>query len=394
MIEQLNLFEKKKFFAGQTIKVNEKELYIILEGDVQVINCPLACSTLAKPLKKGDVFGEYSMFCDDITSFVFKAKNDVITLKITEKEMLELMQKNPNFALNLIQSMLNRVLGKKDASLSKSIAKEPKPEVKAAENPKHQPKNIKNKTVEIVNPAGFELFPQGHKGYADIINPEYEKMIFPSNFECPNCKNSFSGYKVFESKLIETKPMRYDGKRFIKGFSEEWYDIATCPKCYFSAPYIYFDSKRLINKKIFENELAAAKNILKLNLLAPRDLDFVFTMHFLALVCAKGLSNRHQTELRLWSNIAWLYESVEDSEMHTYACKKVVEIGKDMYQRFKLSAEQEQIVCMRIAGMLFELGEYGEVRHWIFKVKTNKMGKKVWADRADELRELLHDIKQ
>ena len=97
--------------------------------------------------------------------------------------------------------------------------------------------------------------------------------------------------------------MRYDLRKRYKGFQAEWYDILTCPHCYFSMLFDYFIEPVRFQKEKIQEALAAAKNETALDFTAERDLDFVFAAHYLALLCSPAFpSKQKQLDLKLWAN--------------------------------------------------------------------------------------------
>jgi len=234
-------------------------------------------------------------------------------------------------------------------------------------------------------PATAGIFPKSHKGYPGIIKPEYSKFVFPKEYDCPLCKRTFTDYRVFRSKLYESFPVRYDLRKFYTDFQTEWFDVITCQSCYFSTFHNYFTEPKPIQKLKFENELATARASVLIDFGAERDIDYVFTSHYLAIICAEGfLSAGRQVQAKLRGNLSWLYEDIADEEMMRYSAARAVEAYETVYIESRLTPVQEQIICLSIAGMQHRAGIDRNLRKYLFTAKTIKMGDRAYAKLAED----------
>ncbi len=238
------------------------------------------------------------------------------------------------------------------------------------------------------------LFPEGHKEYPGVQEPENKQVLFQKEYKCPYCGKTFQAYKIFASKLMPIGSPRYDFRKDFKDFKMEWYSVIVCPECYFSALIDYFTEPGSLVKQKIKQELEALHEDLALDFSAERDLDFVFAAHYLALRCAPALpSKQKQIDLKLWSELSWLYEDAGDHEMELFAVNKAAEAGEALYMGGNLNPVQEQMICMQIAGLLYRTGERENMSRWLFKAKTSKMGKRVYTNMADDLWEAVKDEK-
>ena len=230
-----------------------------------------------------------------------------------------------------------------------------------------------------------ELFPSGHKQYPGITKPEYAPLVFPKEYKCPYCKSDFKDFRVFRSKLYESTPMRYDLRKYFRDFQTEWYDILTCHSCLFSTFHTYFTEPKPIQKAKIENKLIKARSEIVLDFDAERNLDYVFTVHYLALQCAEGYpSMGKQIRAKLWGNLSWLYEDVNDKDMEAFAATKAAEAYEQVYTESRLTPTQEQITCLSIAGMQHRAGIDNNLKKFIFKAKTQSGGDKTYAKLAED----------
>lgn len=231
-----------------------------------------------------------------------------------------------------------------------------------------------------------------HKGYPNITHPEYKKLVFEKEYSCPCCGTQFQDYRVFASKLITEKPLRYDLRQYHKDFQLEWYDIVTCRTCYFSTFSNLFLEPKNFSKSMIVGKLKEAQNECKLDFDKERDIEFVIASHYLALISAPAFLTHLQIKARIWSNLSWLYEDTADEAIAKLAALQAAEAYEKLFTETKLGTSQEQYISLAVAGMLYRAGELKDIRRWLLQVKRIKDGKKQYVDLADDMVELLHTV--
>ncbi len=103
-------------------------------------------------------------------------------------------------------------------------------------------------SVKVLSP---QFFPDGHKGYPGIVKPEFGQFVYDKEYKCPNCYKMFKGKKIFETKLVSAGTPRYDLREAFVGFQTEWYDVITCPHCYFSMlSTAFIDPKNFVRVRV------------------------------------------------------------------------------------------------------------------------------------------------
>jgi len=372
-------------------------MYILLTGRVDVFKASAAGGTKSVgSLLPGDVFGgrEYFTDVDDCT---YSAGIDSVVYVITESSFSDLSWSQPDILFEVFRAayLPLRKMSASEKTASAKAMQEASTPPKADDMPKGKAAAEKKKESSApasATPAGAVIFPEGHKRYPGIIKPEYAKLVFPKDYECPLCKKTFTDYKVFRSKLYESSPMRYDLRKNYTDFQTEWYDIITCHHCLFSAFHNYFTEPKPIRKEKCENELNTVRASIKLGFSADRDIDFVFTTHYLALICSEGyLSIGRQIRAKIWGNLSWLYEDVGDEDMEKFSAEKAAQAYETVYTESRLSPVQEQITCLSIAGMQFRAGIDRNLKKFLFTAKTIKMGDKTFAKLAEEF---MYDLRE
>ena len=424
----------KKFTAGANIpcpgsrEPSKRAMYILLAGRVDVLKKSAAGgSQIVSSLIKGDVFGgrEYFTNADDCT---YVAGVDSAVYVITEESFSDLSWSRPEILFEILRAayMPPRKMtaatrtAQQDITASAAATKAAAPAAAAVAVPAATPAAApaaakpaaktnkpdtdtdkpdirKNAQAAVINnaeaavqakaaaKAAAELFPAGHVHYTDITKPEFLPLVFPKEYKCPFCKVPFKDYRVFRSKLYENTPMRYDLRKFFTDFQTEWYDIITCRNCLFSTFHNYFTDPKPIQKAKIEKELIAVRAEVHMDFDAERNIDFVFTSHYLAILCADGYPNMgKQIRAKLWGNLSWLYEDVGNEEMEKFAAAKAAEAYEQVYTESRLTPVQEQITCLSIAGMQHRAGLDNNLKKFIFTAKTLMAGDKTYAKLAED----------
>jgi len=400
----------RKFTAGEDIPCpggsgdSEREMYVLLGGRVDVSRTIPAGRRLAVgSLFPGDIFGGHEFFTG-IDEYFYSAGVDSVVYIITESSFDELSWTRSDILFEVLRAAYasskrisapaNTAIAPvaNESSASPKIIGYPKTRAKPVNKVKTKASGQSNDLASEENLAVMsailsegEIFPEGHKSYPGVTKPEYAQLVFPKDYDCPFCKKPFNDYKVFRSKLFEAAPMRFDLRRYYTDFQTEWYDIITCHNCLFSMFNNYFSEPKPIQKAKIEHKLAAVRASILLDFEAERDIDFVMTAHYLALICADGyLSIGKQIRAKLWGNLSWLYEDVEDDAMAKFAAGKAAEAYETVYTETVLTPVQEQVTCLSIAGMQYRAGTDRNLKKYLFTAKTAKMGDKTYAKLAED----------
>jgi len=383
-------------------------MYILLVGRVDVFRASAAGGTqTAGSLLPGDVFGGREYFTD-VDDCVYTAGMDSVVFVITRDSFNDMSWSRPDILFEILRGayMPLRKLTASQKTAMAAAAQEPvaKPKPPASKKSVSEldkaleavPEAIDEKVdapetepqtspAAQASPALGGIFPDGHKLYPGIVKPEYAKLVFPKEYECPFCKKPFTDFRVSRSKLYESSPMRFDLRRFYTDFQTEWYDVITCQNCLFSTFHNLFTEPKPIKKDKVNDFLTDARSSIILDFSGPRDIDFVFTSHFLAIQSSEAyISLGRQLRAKLWGNISWLYEDVEDEEMAKFAANKTAEAYEAVYAETHLTPVQEQVTCLSIAGMQHRAGVDRNLKRFLFTAKTIKMGDRTYAKMAED----------
>jgi len=429
----------KKFSAGQRIPcpggtdAQTRAMYILLTGRVDVFRQSAAGGTQsAGSLLTGDVFGGREFFTD-VDDCVYTAGLDSTVYVISEDSFNDLSWSRPDILFEVMRAAympLRKLTALQKTSMSAPIQELVAKRKTAAEKKEHEKAEqsvavsdegllyISDTTAEVIAEVKAEvkaapdkgaaqqpqeqdltlahqlaaalpdlagIFPEGHKFYPGITKPEYQKLVFPKEYECPNCKRKFKDYRVFRSKLYEASPIRFDLRRYYTDFMTEWYDILVCKSCLFSTFHTYFTEPKPMKKEKIAKQLADARSMIIINFDDERDIDYVFTAHYLAMLCADAYTSvGRQIRAKLWGNLSWLYEDVEDDAMARYSAEMAAKAYEAVYTESRLTPIQEQITCLSIAGMQYRAGMDQNLRKYLFTAKTMQMGDRTYARVAED----------
>ncbi len=372
--------------AGQRIAPapGENEMYVLISGRADRFDLgpdnKFAPNGSAFP---GQSFGKREYFVGDAQS-VFAAGTDSIVFVINEETFLSLAKTKPEVVYGLLRQAYFPCGAQESPKAAETTGAAGSKREALMEKLKGKPGSAGGGNYPVA------LFPKGYSGYSGVTHPEYAQYLYEAEYTCPNCGHAYKGPRVFASKLVAASPMRYDLKKGFRDFDTAWYDIITCPNCYFSMFSDYFTEPKTLNKQKIQQALNEAKSAYPLDFAAERNLDFVLAAHFLALRCAPGYANEKQLSMRLWASVSWLFEDIEDAEMARMAAGQSAEAGYKVYMASDLSPQQEQIISLSNAGMTYRSGgPKEEVLKWLQRVKLMKDGKKVYAELADKLLELV-----
>jgi uncharacterized protein (DUF2225 family) len=400
----------RKYAKGTRIAgaPGSKEFYIIVSGHADVYVPDAGGGFVKKGAKTaGQVCGMEKFFGKGHKENYLAAEKTTVFV-IGEAAFDRVISASPRLAYDLLQTL---IAGDQDPEAQAAPAPQPD-SVQAAVQKKltsqvdqdnvakvrdaFRQKYSAKKSGEPVKPVEKEfpgdLFPMGHKSYPNITQPEQLKFIYDHEYKCPNCKTAFTGPRVFASRLVP-KPVRYDLRKSYTDFTPEWYEVLTCPHCYFSMYSDLFADASKYVRGMVDNALAEARSSVFMDFDSVRDIDFVFSAHYIALACTKAYSSQKQLDMQLWASISWLYEDVEDREMMAFAARKAADAARGVYEKTRLSPENEQTVALKLAGMLYHAGEKEEPLKWLLKVKTLRPAKKSYIQLADTLIDLIRQEK-
>ena len=348
-------------------------LYKVLSGSVGLyLNYGQADEYLVGVVSAPRCFGEMTILAGQPAPYTVVALKETALLRVPEDNFERFIRDNHQNAIMIMKTMarnlamvnmnmgllidelteLSRGEQVDEAALKRLAAQYSGEESGPVMDQEEEPEPVKPP-----EPPDAGIFPVGHKRYPGITHPEYREGVYQKRYSCPHCGSSFMGWHIFSSKLVVSQEAswmtRYDGRRAYQNFEPCWYEVVTCPECCFSAISNCFLESRMLMKDRYENRLREAVKQLKPNPAAERDLNFVFTQHYLALICAQGLlfTQRRQSTAKLWKNLCWLYEDAGDHDMERLAAEAAAQALLDARDPQERDTVQQQKTLLDVAAM-------------------------------------------
>jgi len=395
-------------FQEDEVIVNQGEhspyLYKVISGNVALyFNYGKPEEYLVGILSMPRCFGEMSMLAGLPSPYTIVAINEVVLLKVTEDSFDSFIRDNHQNAVMIMKTMARNVTL---ANMNMTMLMDELKEISTAEVVDEEAlKRLTDQYLGSENAADEFTQEKGYgeneddrlvlpevKKYSAPKHPEYKNYTYAKTYTCIHCGQTFEDCRIFNSKLKADrkrfKKMRYDQRQAYVDFEPYWYELVSCPHCYFTAFSVCFlEGRYTMEEKYTENLKAAAKKI-HLNFNEDRDINFVFLQHYLALICVQGLYNRNAIRARLWKNLTWFYEDVEDDAMRKFAAEETAKNISIVCKNTDMKTEKGQSLALTAAFMYRMCGDVGEARNWADRVR-NAGVKNVYSKLAGELIEEL-----
>ncbi|MCL2056525.1 MAG: DUF2225 domain-containing protein [Oscillospiraceae bacterium] len=337
-----------------------KGMIYLLQGELGIFkNYGTNSQHQADTLTTGSYFGEDSLFLGKARAFSLVALGPSVVLFINRSNVNDYFRTQPEMAYTLVQRLTGRV-----EDLTTQLSK-------------------LSGTEETQASQYSTLFPEGHGSYTLPLTNRNEDYLYVQTLTCPMCAQLFDSLTVIVSKL------RVDGtdtdlRTRYKDIEPLYYDVVTCPNCFFSALYEQFSevSKRWaadIAKQIgpYRLELYVRPGL-------ERDTFSVFAGYYLTNLCIPFIAENWQlARAANWNKISRLYQDVDDENMRLYASRKALEDYLYSYQHFNIPPKSLGQITYIIGDLYHRLGELEDARTFFYYVKTNKEATTVIRRQAD-----------
>lgn len=346
------------------------ELFILLSGEAQIYkNYGKNNAVFLSTITPGQIFGELSFFSGIPRNTTVIVTQDVIAISIAKENYLELSRNSPEAAYQIAQMLSERL----DAANKTIIA--------LSNKEQGVPPVIDGLTLLDTKSS---IFPKGHGSYP-VVQPDiYKEYIVLMNKHCPVCDQPIEVYRQLTSKQKPYCAPDNDTRRYIIDFEPLWYNITTCPSCYFSMFDESFDKpKNLIQKDIGQKLEIVRKKIL-IDFSVPKTLDIVFAAYYTALLCSTYYINFKQIQARIWLELSWLYHIASDIQMCIFATEKAIGAYARLYLECSMSTESEQNCCLILGSLYQRMGDYDQALKYYYNAKTKKGGSRAYVKSADD----------
>ena len=363
----------------------DKSLYKILSGQVAVyINYGSDDEYLVGIQSFPSCFGEMTILSGQPSFYTVVALTETKILCVPEENFEGFIQNNPANAISIMKTMA------KNISLLNMNVKMLNEEI-AYNNAEDNANNvvIQENSMTLTGNENFELYLPGHGKYQSVACPASEKYTYLKEYVCPHCGAKFVAACINRAAVEgdeKAKDFRDDMRVKCDDFSVEWYQIVTCTHCYFSGIVDFFRKDvGDVRKEKYNEELKNAFSNVFLNFTATRNLDFVFTQYYLALICVKGMRDETLMEARLWLNLCRLYEDVGEKELSREAIKRAAAAYISAHGFSILKPKVGHKICMSIAGILYRYEEYKQAKELAVLLVMGRSERSYYTRMAEDM---------
>ncbi len=396
----------KKYLKNCIMSTNSyPALYIVLSGEVaEFVGYRKQNQAIVKKYGTGDTFGESVLFFDIKTKNEFIALSDVVAIVISRAQAAEFIREEPAFAFELMKELYGKSVeqlpeaetaGPQDAQGEPAaiIAPPAPPAAPVAEEAleTEQKKAPEQKAAPAPKaPAGAaSLFPEGHKTYQLSMNNQDREHLLQRKCTCPLCKTEFSHLHAREAKLVHLSTDKDKRTRY-KDIEPLYYEVVTCPSCYFSALEDQFGHPDKPGQRTLPEGISQMASGFQFG--TDPDSNSIFAGYYLALLCAPNCFARYQmAQAKLLFKLSRIYQDTGDAEMEMQTAQKALDAYMYVYQNMDIPPNQDQQLCILLGELNIKLGDIKSAKDYFFKAKMNKQGTPLMQRHADDR---IYDIKE
>lgn len=347
-IEQL-----KKISAPRTFKKDEcicyegqlgSEMYIILKGSIGIfLTSAIGTLTQVAIIKEGDFFGEMAIFDNLPRSASCIAMEDTICVAVDKGNLQEFLIVCPDIARQMLENMSGRIR-KLDAELYKN-----------------------NRFVKERHVPRFQI--PVEYSYKHTIKEPYQNPDYLAKYtqKCPICGKAITVTGI-KRNLLKAKSMDLDCKITYSQCDPLWYEVITCPNCYYTNHYLKFfginNFEQDVVKRLLEKE---HKPVVEARIERGTDFDYLVVKYIQAIHLNENI-NPGANELigGLWRSLHWLCKDAEDKEFADYCAKKAVAKLKAAIENNEIfSATSKGATALSLAGLVSRYGGSKEMLQYI-----------------------------
>ncbi|MCL2357604.1 MAG: DUF2225 domain-containing protein [Defluviitaleaceae bacterium] len=386
----------KQFSANSLIAAEGDKsgdaMYIVVEGSVDVFkDYQKPSEKKLATLKPGNFFGESTLFLqrEYVTSEV--AAEDSVVLEVTRASVKEFLETNPELTFLVIKTLCQRLESRAgvappaDATSGGSPASPDAQPATPPQSPDEPPPGSVEVTVE-------GLFPPGHKLYTYEAPPTDPALIYKKAFACPVCDNNFQAWAVRTTKL-KVEHRDKDFRNHVNGIQSHYYDIVTCPACYYSM-FSEMYAKPIISR-FKENipQITELKAQFGGDMVEDRNINNVFAGYYLALKGAPLFYKDHEmNSAKIWRSLKWLYEDVGDRQMAEIALKNAQKGYLAAFEKTDAMPDVLQQLCVLVAELSIMVKDFPNAKIFFVKARSYRNGSKAMISQAEDGIELLRKI--
>ena len=347
-IEMLRKISTPKQFVKNDYVCHEgqpgNEMYIILKGSVRIyITSTIGTLTQVATIQTGDFFGEMAIFDNLPRSASCIALEDTVVVAVTKDNLQQFLETCPEIAKQMLENMSGRIR-KLDAELYQNN------------------RFVKNRHVpKFQIPAEFKM---GH-----VIKPPYQDPQYLVNYKqaCPICGKAVTVVEMKRS-IMEERSFDMDCRINYVGCDPLWYEVITCPHCYYSNHYLRFFSINNFEYEEVEKVLQKEhKNVVETRLERRGEYDILVVRYLQAIHINEHINPGDNALIgSLWRNLYWLSKDVSDNEFAMYCAKRVVKKYKTAVDENQFhDAASKSATALSLVNMLAYCGISKDIMHYL-----------------------------
>lgn len=368
----------KRFGAGEFICYEGaagQDIFLILSGQVGVYSNSLGGGPKkAAILHTGDFLGEISLLENLPYQVSGIAKNEVIVLVVAKQNFRRFLQEMPDLAFNMMRGLSSRI-----RLLEENLQKTLLPAADELSSGQESGKKTILKSIAgesaLGHLDGIGVFPEGHKHYGIYAPETYKNFCYNKQVSCPLCGGEFITKNPRMTKLRLEKRENDLRDRYVD-FDPLWYNIRTCPHCFFTQHYVDFDETQRLGVKGLKPYQEKAKQLegkITLPPLEPLTIDRVFLGYYLALYFAGGKEEKPLAMGKFYLSLSWLYQDVGDEGFYERSWNRAFDYYHSAYYGAgvtKLKPEHEQQLCIILGELYLRKGEVQEaLKHFYAAIR-------------------------
>ncbi|MCL2048343.1 MAG: DUF2225 domain-containing protein [Defluviitaleaceae bacterium] len=334
------------------------EIYVIIEGNVIIESHKKRITYLE--LGVGDFFGETSLFAEKPHSTTAVAKGEVSL-----------------FVFQRPTAPIPKPKEESNTQAQEPTQAQTKPQSQAPATV-HLPDPLSESSV----PPRF--FAAGHKFYSIETPPPPTDIVYKKNFTCPVCDNIFPAYSIRTTRL-KLKTRDRDFRSHYKDIDTAYYEIVTCPECYFSMFENMYPQTIISRFKNNIREITPLKYQLGIDITNDRSINSVFAGYYVALKAAPLFYRNYEMAVaKIWLRLMWLYNDVGDTEMERVAAKKAHKAYLTAFEKIDASPDTIQQLCVLIGELSLIVNDLNRAKIFFLKARSYRNCSKALLTQAAE----------
>ncbi len=347
-IEQLKKISTPKVFAKDDYICYEgqpgSEMYIVLKGSIGIfLTSAIGTLTQVATIKEGDFFGEMAIFDNLPRSASCIAMEDSICVAVDKENLQEFLATCPDIAKQMLENMSGRIR-KLDDELYKNN------------------RFVKNRHVpKFMVPKEYS--------YKHVVKEPYQNPEYLTKYTqaCPICGRAITVTDV-KRNLLQPRSMDLDCKITYFQCAPLWFEVMTCPYCYYTNHYLKFFSINNFEQEVVQRLLEKEhKPIVEARMEYGTNFDYLVVKYLQAIHLNENINPGANALIGgLWRNLYWLCRDAEDKEFSDYCAKKAAEKLKVAIEENEIfNATSKAATALSLASLMSKCGSSKDIPQYV-----------------------------